>query len=67
MIELNVPQTSETVDFELSHDHSRTGNFTIALAFVMRERMDQERTKLRALATLRAAMDRYNRCNRSIT
>jgi len=45
MIELNVPQTSETVDFELSHGHSRTGNFTITLALVMRKRKDQERTK----------------------
>jgi len=58
MIELNASRKLSTTvaGFGLSHDRSRTGNFTIALAFVVRERKEQERTKLRAFATLRAAI-----------
>lgn len=32
--------------FELPRDRLRTGNFTISLAFVVRERKDRERAKL---------------------
>lgn len=59
MIELDVSRelsTSARAGFESSCDRPRAGNFTIPLAFVVRERKDQERTKLRASATLRAAI-----------
>lgn len=59
MIELNVSRklpTTVQVGFQSSHDRLRTGNFTIALAFIMSKRKSQERTKLRALVTLRTAI-----------
>lgn len=58
MIELDVSceLSTSAASNPRAADPPRVGNFTIALAFVVRERKDQERTKLRASTTLRAAI-----------